>query len=355
MTRPLSLLVTCLLLAGCRATPDRAPSPADLGRPARAGDAIQSVESWTFEGVKGRAITTRSFRIYTTSPDSMTIARLPAFLENALTRYQASLASLPPPPGRLETYMMPTRPQWERLTRRLLGDKAGPYLRIVRGGFAAGGRGVYFDIGPRDSLLIAAHEGWHQYAQSTFESPMPVWLDEGVGVYMEGFRWDPAQPDHAEFLPWSNPERFDRLRDAARTGRLLPLASLVSTTPQRQIKQGSNSILRYYAQLWALVHFLREGEGARHAPDLARLLEDAASGRLERTLEASLGRTRAVGAIESRTGPEALLVYFGDPNDPDSLTHLAGAYERYVMDITRPGARNAVVGGRSPLTARSAD
>lgn len=282
-------------------------------------DAVLGVEPWTFEGIKGRSITTRSFRIYTTSPDSTTLARLPAFLDGALTHYRSALAPLPMPPAPMETYMMPTRPQWERLTRRLLGDKAGPYLRIVRGGFAAGGRGVYFDIGPRDSLLIAAHEGWHQYAQTTFKGTMPVWLDEGVATYMEGFRWDPEQPDRAVFLPWSNPERFDRLREAASKQRLLSLEELLATTPQRQIRLGSSEILTYYAQLWALIHFLNEGEQGRQRALLTGLIRDAAGGADVRDLA-------------------------------PSLVELDDAYQRFVRDITRPGARNAVIAGRSPIS-----
>lgn len=307
-------------LPGCVASRPATPAPGvGEARPMTPGDAVLGVEAWTFEGVKGRAITTRSFRIYTTSPDSATIARLPAFLDAALTHYRSALTPLPMPPAPMETYMMPSRPQWERLTRRLLGDRAGPYLRIVRGGFAAGGRAVYYDIGPRDSLLIAAHEGWHQYAQTTFKGSMPVWLDEGVATYMEGFRWDPDQPDRAVFLPWSNPERFDRLRAAASAGRLLPLAELLATTPQAQIRRGSDEILAYYAQLWALIHFLNEGELGAHRAVLVGMLRDAAGGADVRSLDTS-------------------------------IAELDDAYRRFVRDITRPGARNAVIAGRSPVS-----
>jgi hypothetical protein len=339
MKRTLPLILIAGALGGCGSEGTRTVAPGSLeSRPAGTPNAVLSVEAWTFEGKAGRAVTTPSFRIYTTSPDSLTIARLPGFLEAALFQYRSALASLPEPGARMETYMMPTRPEWERLTKRLLGDRAGPYLRIVRGGYAAGGRGVYFDIGPRDSLLIAAHEGWHQYVQSTFASSLPAWLDEGVGVYMEGFRWDPTAPDRAIFLPWSNPERFDRLREGRQKARLLPLTTLVSTTPQRQIRQGSTQILEYYAQLWALVHFLREGEGGRHAPALARLLQDAAGGQIRRATNAD------------PRGVDVLRAYFTDPNDPRSLDRLSEAYLRFVTEITRPGARHAVVDGRSPIS-----
>ncbi len=339
MRRAIGLCLTVGLAfaaAGCATDQPRTPAPgvAETGViPPR--DAVLHVEAWTFEGIRGRAITTRSFRIYTTSPDSLTIARLPAFLDAALTHYRSELAALPLPRAPMETYMMPTRPQWERLTRRLLGERAGPYLRIVRGGFAAGGRGVYFDIGPRDSLLIAAHEGWHQYAQSTFAGTMPVWLDEGVATYMEGFRWDPAQPDRAVFLPWSNPERFDRLRESVSTQRLLSLQELLTTTPQRQIRRGSSEILTYYAQLWALIHFLHEGEQGRHAPALARLLRDAAAGSL------GPGKGRDLDVLRS---------YFGNPQDGDPIVGLDASYQRFVRDIARAGARNAVIAGRSPVS-----
>ena len=180
--------------------------------------------------------------------DSRVIQRLPAFLEDALGHYRslggvapapgavstrtgardgdaptlgigqkpdATEPRLPPPQIAMDTFMVASRPQWEDLTIRLMGERAPTYLRIDRGGFAAGGRGVFYTAGAGDdrtTLAIAAHEGWHQYTQRVMQDPLPVWLDEAMAAYCEGFRENPLLPAGVEFLPWANPERFDQLR-----------------------------------------------------------------------------------------------------------------------------------------------
>lgn len=347
MRRASAAIATLALLVGCASEPPTRGGLTDLGATGRA--VVIDSQRWSFEGSPGRIDTTPSFRIYTTGAPNATTDRLPIFLEAALGRYTTALGDLPRPSSRLETYMMGTRAEWERLTQRTMGDNADTYLRIVRGGYAARGRGVYFNIGPRDSFLIAAHEGWHQYTQSTFKQPLPVWLEEGVAVYMEGFRWNPASPDRPEFLPWSNPERFDHLRDAANAGRLLTLGQLVSTTPQQQMRRGSDDILTYYAQLWALVHFLSAGENAHHAPSLAAILSDAARGRMTRTMAPRLGAARAGRAVSARVGPDALLAYFAESIDTPTLRDLESRYEAYVWEIVRTGTRHDIVAGRSPV------
>ena len=39
-------------------------------------------------------------------------------------------------------------------------------------------------------------------------------------------------------------------------------------------------MLTFYSQLWALAHFLMEGEGGRYAPSMRAIISDAAEGRL---------------------------------------------------------------------------
>jgi hypothetical protein len=239
-----------------------------------------------------------------------------------------------------------------------MGAQAELYLRIPRGGFAAAGRAIYFDIGAHDTLAIAAHEGWHQYVQRTFHDPLPVWLDEGIATYMEGHRWaagtDSSGPT-AVFLPWSNTERFDQLRAAAARGDLFSLQDLLTRTPQDLIDspvprggRGSTTdpALTYYAQLWALTHFLHEGEGGRYARPLATLLADAAEPghRFRSVIAAVLGASAARSALASRRGPAAFLAYFNS-----DLTAAADQYARFVDQLVQPGSRGPIVEGRSPF------
>jgi len=305
--------------------------------------------SWTFQGYPGTRISTPSFDIFTTLPPSSTLYRLPGFLGRALLHYTRELADLPEPTTRLETFVMRSRAQWELLTRRLTGDRADDYLKVQRGGYAHEGKAVYFSIGPRDSLRIAAHEGWHQYTQSTFVEPLPVWLEEGVSVAMEGFRWDHEEPTRPIFLMWANPERYDDLVSARARGELMPLEELVSTTPQRRLEQGGDTALAYYAQLWALVLFLREGEGGAHASALSAMLRDSATGMVRVEVRERLGDRAGGSSTLARTGPALLEAYVLDETPERTLRDLGVAYEAFIDEMISDRGRSAVVRGRSPF------
>ena len=302
---------------------------------------VLSTEPWSFGSHSGLIIRTPHYRIYTTETSPALRDRLPEFLERALAHYRTALGSLPGPTIRLDTYLMDTRPQWVALSKRLIGSNEGPHDMIGRGGYARRGIGVFYDIGLYDTLAIAAHEGWHQYTQRTFKDPLPVWLEEGLATYMEGHKWD---GDRAVFTPWANVERFDRLREAHASGALIPFPTLLESTPQEFAQRGDGSELTYYAQVWALVHFLHEGEGKRHRAGLRSLLSDAARGRARIAMANKFGRSEAVRLLTSRRGAEMLSIYCTE----DPVTIGVG-YDRFVDSIVRPGARNRVTAGRSPL------
>lgn len=350
-----SSLFAFTLLAGCGSTQPVRTSNASFTEtepesPRVNVFRVESVERWSYEGRPGRKITTPGFTIYTTlEPTDLLIRRMPGFLEIAQDTYTSTLADLPDPPGRLDTYIMATRPEWSRLTDRLMGDQAAVFQRIQRGGFAARGIGVYFDIGPRDTLAVAAHEGWHQYTQSVFKQSLPVYLEEGIATYMEGFRWDPAIAHRPVFSPWANTERYDRLRDAAAKGRLLSLEHLLSTRPQDLINTSAEGTLDYYAQVWSLVHFLESGAGGRYRPSLRAALVDAASGQMPRTVRATVGHTAARGAMLRRIGPAVFQTYMLGSTDASAMARAEREYLDFVRTITAPGGRDDIVAGRSPL------
>jgi hypothetical protein len=317
---------------------------------------VVSTEPWSYAGKRGQAIQTANYRFYVTESDPVLIGRLPLFMETALAFYRSSYPGLPAPPGKLDTFLMGTRGQWETLTRQLMGDSAETYLRIQRGGFASGGRGVYYNIGMADTLSIAGHEGWHQYTQRTFKEPLPIWLEEGIATTMEGYRWDGSTP---VFLPWSNTERFDQLRSAAAKDELMPLLDIFDASPQellaplsmsdlkpgeRTPRRGAEAALTYYAQIWVLVHFLREGEGGKYRAGLNELTADAARGRIGRRLSEKLGERPARAALMTRKGPAVALAYFDE-----DLDRLAQEYARFVEVVVRPGSRGPVVDGKSPF------
>jgi len=303
---PRASAAVLLLLCGCSALTSPTPtSPSVLGAPT-----VLSSEPWSFAGQPGRLIRTGFYRLYTTETDPYLLERAPLFLESALAHYRTALAALPEPPLKLDTFLMGNRDQWATLTRQVMGEDAETYLLIQRGGFSSGGRALLWTIGRHDTLSIAAHEGWHQYTQRTFRQWLPTWMEEGVATYMEGFLSDPIDPLRPVFAGWANVERFDQLRAAAARGGLMPLEELIDANPQQLIALSTDDTLTYYAQVWALTHFLREAEGGVYRRGLELMLLDAAQGRLGRVLSATGARQADPRSPLTHHGPETFAAYF---------------------------------------------
>ncbi len=333
----ISTILGATLLSACSSsssTRDVSPSSMPVQR------FVAEREPWSFEGDSGWTYYTPSATIRTTLRDRAMLIRLPGFVELAQVHARNALAVLPEPDRPVETYVLGTRRGWESLTRRILKDRASTYLAIERGGYSAGSTGVFYDIGPKDTFTIAAHEGWHQYAHSTLANPLPVWLDEGIACYVEGFRWNELDTDTPDFLPWANLERFDALRRASSAGTLMPLHTLVSTRPQDLMAtdRGADRVLTYYAQLWALVHFFRE---SGYSTGLSRTLTLAHQGTLLDHMsdgDARQMRTR-------RTGPGVLDIIAPGV----TLSELDDDYRAFINRIVSVGGRDRVLMGESPI------
>ncbi len=292
---------------------------------------------WEFAGHFGQIITTPHYRLYTTMTRQSVVDRIPLFLERALVQYTTALAHLPKPGRLLDTYLFESRNQWEAKTRQMLPKQASTFLTLGRGGFTTRGISVLYYIGRKDTLSIAAHEGWHQFSQETFRSQLPLWMEEGIATYMEGYI---SHPDGLpKFRPWANLERYHTLREAVRVNGLLPLDTLIGRTPQSFLHESKSRLLVYYAQVWALMHFLTEGENGRHRLALQEVLMDAARGRLA---VAALGSRGGPGGV--RLGPAVLRAYF----DPD-IEAFERAYLQFVRKAVRTGGRDRVVRGHSPV------
>jgi len=338
-------------------TPPRAAAVAehaDRAEPVRppvvAASALSPIvftsEPWTNQTAagprEGERVSTANFRIYHTFRGQSLARMLPPFLETALAHYATALVSLPPPGKPLETYLFGTRDEWVEFTRRRMGREANTYLGLGRGGYTIDGTSVLYDLGRFDTLILAAHEGWHQYAQTIFRESLPLWADEGLATWMEGHRW-PRDADRPSFNPWRNFERFGQLREAVRDRELLTLEELLDGVPQGMLQDGRSRLLTYYAQVWALVHFLVEGEGGKYRAGLERLVEDAIAGRIsERVANAAgIARRRVVPASAGRA---VFAVYFGT-----DLDALGAEYDAFVWRITARGAGDLIWRGESPL------
>ena len=344
-----SIAVPLLLtLAGCSSIappPEPAPpaSPAAVRLEALRMEPV--VEPWSFAGKAGECVDTGTHRVHSTLRDPVIRERMEIFLPTALDHYRQAIVPLPAPDGPIDVFLFGTRTDWLTYTRERLPQEAAMYEKIGRGGYTVDGDAVLYDIGRWDTFTIAAHEGWHAYTQRVFRHALPVWLEEGIACFMEGVRGgvDGAPPT---FIPWRNFERFGELRDVVSRGRFIPLEELVQGTPQDSLETGRTTLLGYYAQVWALVHFLNEGEGGRYRAGLVRLLGDAVDGRIASTIwESSKAGTRNDRrmAIGRQVGPAVLREYFS----ADS-TRLSSEYEAFVRAIVQRGNGERIWRGEAP-------
>ena len=348
LIRITSIAGVLITLAGCANQPQAQPEPAlgistpevTLTTPSlKASEAVRKTPeltvtraAWQFAEADGVLITTPNYRLYTTVDSATFLERLPVFYERALEHYTTALATLPKPTRKLESFLFLTRRQWQTKTREMLPDQADMFSNLGRGGFTTRGTSVLYYIDrygyPRDTFAIAAHEGWHQYTQQTFKHQLPIWLEEGVATFMEGYRPDSDQLP--EFNPTVNYERRQTLRDALWSDDLIPLEQVLSRTPQHFLSEGKELLLTYYAQVWALTRFLHEGESGRYRASLSQILVDAAEGRLVGRMASSPYYPRRRGVTSGKIGQAVVQEYF----NPD-LAQFEQAFLSYIEDLAQ--------------------
>ena len=272
--------------------------------------------------------------------------RMPDFMETCFTAYASALGTIPAPVEPLEMYDFGERGLWEKWTRKKLGRDAEIYIGLGKGGYTTDSVSVLYDIGRFDTQTIAAHEGWHQFSQQTLQHPLPTWMEEGIACYMEGTRLS-RDGGPSTFRPWRNFERWSELREAARAEDLIPVSELLDGTPQEFLQNGKNSLLTYYAQVWALVHFLREGENGKYRDQFSQLIQDSITGKLAGRLalsKAIVGKTMRHRAVELRTGNAVILEYFNA-----DFPRFVEEFSNFVQAITSRGAGDKIYRGEFPL------
>jgi hypothetical protein len=334
MTRcSLAILLLAMLLQGCTSPDARPPRvrTSYLGMDSANSDEPVVIEQWTFMGVEGQCLVTPRWEIYTTLQNERLRNSLPSFYEAALIEYTSSLGELPPPPTPLTSYLFGDRRQWKNKTRMMLPHLASSFESLGRGGFTADGVAVLYDIDDgqwdHDTLALASHEGWHQYAQTTFEHQLPAWLDEGIATLFEGFR---LRRGEIEFDVASNRERRYRLREAARSNTLIPLQTLLESDPHDVLAKSKSTLLTYYAQVWALARFLKDGEDGRYRPALENVLLLTAEGDLYRQLLRNVSREEANGDRATLVGRRMIEIFFNEDFDA-----FDASYQAWIEEISR--------------------
>jgi hypothetical protein len=271
-----ALAGTCVLLLA-------ALGPGCASRRTDAFEALTSVpyqtEAWTFGPREGRRILTEHYDVYTTLDDERLLQALPQALETTYRFYRALVPAVGAPDARMRIYFFSNRYDWEYFTRRRFPRRAELLTRVRRGGYTQEGVAVIEYVSHQVTFPLAAHEGFHQFLHYCTTSKAPAWLNEGLAVICEGQRW--TEVGLTAFDPWHNPTRRNTLAEALLRNELIPLDELLSTNAGRIVRGSARRTNTYYAQLWALILFLREGGEGKYAAGFDRMLRALGAGRLE--------------------------------------------------------------------------
>ncbi len=259
-----ALVATALLtlLSGCTAAreglrPKREPPP-------------YRIEPWKFGGVEGRRVVSEHYEIFSTLIDERLLTAFPELMEGGFAFYRGLVPPARESKRRMRIYLFATRPQWVQFTKRFTGPRAASFLRIRNGGYSERGVTAIKFVSHQTTFPIMAHEGFHQYLYHYVGRWAPPWLNEGLAVACEGQRWE--GPRLSSFDLRHNPVRRNRLADSILRKELFPLRELLATHAGRVIRRSTRAVGTYYAQLWALANFLREGQDGKYAAGFTRLL-----------------------------------------------------------------------------------
>ncbi len=283
-------------------------------------------EPWKSEHSHGEMLTTKHYRIYTTSKNRMLTTYVPGFMEAAHQSYLNLTALAERPLAKpMPIYIMASRREWVLLTKHIVGPRQGAYLAIEAGGYYYKGVCVFWDLGGLGTFRVAAHEGFHQFLHHRLKDLLPMWLEEGLCVTMEGHRVD---GDRVLFTPNENPFRFSNLRAAILQEHWKPIRKLLPMDAGDVTVKGTERAVSFYAQLWALSMLIRSHPVYREG--LKRLIADAEVGRFHAALKlppAALGKLRGLGRAYNRTVSEPIFRHY--------ITADLDAFDREFLDFAK--------------------
>jgi len=270
-----TLAVVLLLVAGCetpqvskRATTPRLATPVGMAEYLKDLPAVKKVEPWSDEYAPGITITTEHYDIHTTLLDPLMLRQVPGFMESAYRGYQNQLPKPIDTKTRLTVYLFGSRQEWEEFTKKFVGRQWRHYLKIRKGAYYLNGACVAYNIGRKKTFSVIAHEGWHQFNSRHFTYRLPSWLDEGIAMHFETFRYGKGR---FYFEPHKNGGRLAGLRRTILTDNMIPLNKLIGLNPGYVIDD-TDSVIAFYSQAYALVRFLREEDYGKRLGNYQNLL-----------------------------------------------------------------------------------
>ncbi len=233
---------------------------------------------WEYKGTPGQVLDSEDYRLCTTIANPNYQEKLVTVLEGGLQQYRKVVPTAPPTlqtGGRMDCYVFASRPQWLDFTARHTGPDAKLYSQITRGGYTIRDWFVAYETAERDTLSVAAHEGFHQFCARHLKGRFPPFLEEGLATSFEVVRWDNGLP---RFNPKVNSDRAQALRTCIDTHMTIPLTTLVTLHAGSVLGGDGWRIQAFYSEGWAFGRMMREDP--RYAPLFATWAADTQSGKL---------------------------------------------------------------------------
>jgi tetratricopeptide (TPR) repeat protein len=141
----------------------------------------------------------------------------------------------------------------ERVDGYFLGGEDVNYIALSGDGEADGTYGLIF------------HEYTHFIIDNNFgRNNVPAWFHEGLAEYYQTVRFD----DQSVTVGLPQPQHLARLH---RDG-LIPFEIFFNTDNYALHEQGDDGVGMFYAQAWALMHFLQNSEGRKHRQEMYKFL-----------------------------------------------------------------------------------
>ena len=128
---------------------------------------------------------------------------------------------------------------------------------------------IRLDLDHDTRYQVAYHEYLHLLVHQTMGA-LPLWLNEGLAEFYSHARLETEKI----LLGMPAPYHLAALQENAP----LPLQTLLSVEHESKYYNESDRATIFYAQSWALTHFLMLGEGGAHRPKLVALLQASEQG-----------------------------------------------------------------------------
>ncbi|MFA7486135.1 MAG: hypothetical protein WCZ89_08930, partial [Phycisphaerae bacterium] len=275
--------------------------------------ALQKVRAWENQYGPGLIITTGHYKIYTTLLDPLMLSQIPGFIESAYNGYQRQLPEPFETSAKMPVYLFATRGQWEDFTKEFAGNQSEIYLKIKTGAYYLKDAWVGYNIGRDLTFSVLGHEGWHQFNHRLFKYRLPSWLDEGIAMAFEASRFEKGI---FRFDPSMNLHRLGGLKMTLMKNKMIPLRQLIAMNPGEAIMgidsiagepiDGSDDVIAFYSQSYALVRFLKEDNHGSRLKNFQQMLlgglrgtwpidEQAQKIATDRNIPLTVGWNRVVG------------------------------------------------------------